>query len=195
MSLKYAHIVSFIFIIGLLSMAAVASAQSSATAQPSQIDPGDVKGAVVTLYYYDPVTGGKGAIVPLPDGQNPQEVIWDETKAAPGTYTFYKVPQGNYYVEAVHGNHTWFALVTVDQGTSTANVAIPPYNDTGFLATPSPQATPSTAPTGDPFGKCLADSNADAPGHALAGHDDSRRADRADAGSFVRGHQKKMMHI
>lgn len=150
MSLKYAHIVPFIFIVSLLSMAALANAQSSPTAEPSQINPGDVKGAVVTLYYYDPVTGGKGAIVPLPDGQNPQEVVWDETKAAPGTYTFYKVPQGNYYVEAVHGNHTWFALVTVDQGTSTANVAIPPYNDSGFIATPSPQATPSVAPTAIP---------------------------------------------
>ncbi len=91
-----------------------------------------MKGAVVTLYYFDQATGGKGAIVPLPDGQNPQEVQWDYTKAAPGTYTFYKVPQGTYYVEAVHGNHTWFAIVTVDQGTSTANVAIPPYNDSGF---------------------------------------------------------------
>jgi hypothetical protein len=138
MGLKYAHIVPFIFIIGLLIIAAVSNAQSPATPQPSQINPGDIKGAVVTLYYYDPVTGGKGAIVPLPDGQNPQEVIWDETKAAPGTYTFYKVPQGNYYVEAV------------DQGTSTANVAIPPYNDTGFLAIPSPQATPSTSPTAIP---------------------------------------------
>lgn len=150
MSPKFAHIVSFILIIGLLSMAAVATAQSSPTAQPPQINPGDVKGAVVTLYYYNPVTAGKGAIVPLPDGQNPQEVIWDETKATPGTYTFYKVPQGNYYVEAVHGNHTWFALVTVDQGTSTANVAIPPYNDSGFNTTPYPQAPPSAAPTAIP---------------------------------------------
>jgi hypothetical protein len=150
MSLKYAHFVSFIFIIGLLSLAAVANAQSSATPEPSQVNPGDIKGAIVTLYYYNPVTGGKGAIVPLPDSQNPQEVIWDSTKAAPGTYTFYRVPQGNYYVEAVHGNHTWFALVTVDQGTSTANVAIPPYNDTGFLATPSPQASPSALPTAIP---------------------------------------------
>jgi Flp pilus assembly protein CpaB len=155
MSPKYAHIVSFIFVIGLLSLVAVANAQSpptaqSATAQPSQVDLGNVRGAIVTLYYYDPLTGGKGAIVPLPGGQNPQEVIWNETMAAPGTYTFYKVPQGNYYVEAVHGNHTWFALVTVDQGTSTANVAIPSYNDSGFIATPSPQSTPSTTPPAIP---------------------------------------------
>jgi hypothetical protein len=147
MSLKIAHIVCFILIVGMLSIAAVASAQTSATPEPSQINPGDVKGAVVTLYYYDSATGGKGAMVPLPDNQNPQEVQWDYTKAAPGTYTFYKVPQGTYYVEAVHGNHTWFALVTVDQGTSTANVAIPEYNDSGFFATPSPTATSSTMPT------------------------------------------------
>ncbi|HEY3272577.1 MAG TPA: hypothetical protein VGJ92_02370 [Methanocella sp.] len=147
MSHKNAHILSIIFILFTLSLAATASAQSTVTPQPSQVDLGDVKGAVVTLYYFDQATGGKGAMVPLPDGQNPQEVQWDYTKAAPGTYTFYKVPQGTYYVEAVHGNHTWFALVTIDQGTSTANVAIPPYNDSGFLATPSPEATASPSPS------------------------------------------------
>jgi hypothetical protein len=89
-------------------------------------------------------------MVPLPDGQNPQEVQWDYTKAAPGTYTFYKVPQGTYYVEAVHGNSTWFAIVTVDQGTSTANVAIPPYDDSGFFTTPSPGATLSPLPSPSP---------------------------------------------
>ncbi|HEY3272987.1 MAG TPA: hypothetical protein VGJ92_04445 [Methanocella sp.] len=125
----------------------MAGAQSTITPQPSQVDLSDVKGAVVTLYHFDEATGGKGAMVPLPDGQNPQEVQWDYTKAAPGTYTFYKVPQGTYYVEAVHGNATYFAIVTVDQGTSTANVAIPPYNDSGFYATPSPEATLSSSPS------------------------------------------------
>jgi hypothetical protein len=144
MSHKNTCIVCILFILFTLSTAAMAGAQS---AQPSQVDLGDITGAAVTLYYYDPATGGKGAMVPLPDGQNPQEVQWDYTKAAPGTYTFYKVPQGTYYVEAVHGNHTWFALVTVDVGTSTANVAIPPYNDSGFFASPSPRATPAVTPT------------------------------------------------
>jgi len=148
MSRKNACIVSVLFILFTFSLAAVAGAQSTVTPQPSQVEPGDVKGAVVTLYYYNEATGGKGAMVPLPDGQNPQEVEWDYTKAAPGTYTFYKVPQGTYYVEAVHGNHTWFAApVVVDQGTSTANVAIPPYNDSGFFATPSPEATLSSSPS------------------------------------------------
>ena len=150
MSHKNAYIVSIIFILFTVSLAATAGARSTVTPQPSQVDLGDVKGAVVTLYYFDQATGGKGAIVPLPDGQNPQEVQWDYTKAAPGTYTFYKVPQGTYYVEAVHGNHTWFAIVTVDQGTSTANVAIPPYNDSGFFATPSPEATLSPSPSPSP---------------------------------------------
>jgi hypothetical protein len=146
LGLKNACIGCFILIVLTLSIASAVSAQTTVTAQPSQVGPGDVRGAVVTLYYYDQATGGKGDIVPLPDGQNPQEVEWDYTKAAPGTYTFYKVPQGIYYVEAVHGNHTWFAIVTVDQGTSTANVAIPPYNDSGFFATSSPTATPSAPP-------------------------------------------------
>jgi hypothetical protein len=147
MSRKNAYILSVIFILFTFSLAAVAGAQSTITPQPSQVDLSNVKGAVVTLYYFDDATGGKGAMVPLPDGQNPQPVEWDYTKAAPGTYTFYKVPQGTYYVEAVHGNHTWFAIVTVDQGTSTANVAIPPYNDSGFNATPSPEATLSPLPS------------------------------------------------
>jgi hypothetical protein len=147
MSRKNTFIFSVIFILFAFSLAAVAGAQSTVTPQPSQVDLSNVKGAVVTLYYYDEATGGKGAMVPLPDGQNPQPVEWDYTKAAPGTYTFYKVPQGTYYVEAVNGNHTWFAIVTVDQGTSTANVAIPPYNDSGFFATPSPAATLSPSPS------------------------------------------------
>jgi hypothetical protein len=146
MGIKNAYIVCILFILFTLSTTALAGAQPAASLQPSQVEPGGVTGAIVTLYYYDSATGGKGALVPLPDGQNPQEVEWDSTKAAPGTYTFYKVPQGTYYVEAVHGNHTWFAIAMVDQGTSTANVAIPPYNDSGFFATPSPPATPSTMP-------------------------------------------------
>jgi hypothetical protein len=150
MSVKNVCFVCFIFIVFTLGLAAVASAWPTQAAQPSQVDLGDINGTIVTLYYFDSATGGKGAIVPLPDDQNPQAVQWDDTKAAPGTYTFYKVPQGTYYVEAVHGDHIWFALVTVDQGTSTANVAIPPYNDSGFLATPSPLATTSATPTAFP---------------------------------------------
>lgn len=110
---------------------------------PGQVDLGDVTGAVVTLYYYDPVTDEKGSLVPVPE--NPQLVQWDYARAAPGTYVFYHVPQGTYYVEAVHDNHSWFAIVTVDQGTSTANVAIPLFNETSPAATSLPSSLPSSS--------------------------------------------------
>ena len=93
---------------------------------PVQVNLGNISGAVVTLYYYDEAAGGKGEMVNLPD--NPQYVQWDEQAAAPGTYTFTRVPEGTYYIEAVHGNNSWFAIATVSRGTTTANVAIPPGN-------------------------------------------------------------------
>jgi hypothetical protein len=119
------------------------------TPAPPQVDLGNVKGTVVTLYYYNFETGGKDGIVPLPDDQNPQEVEWDYTKSAPGTYTFYRVPFGIYYLEAVHGNNSYFAIVNVTAGTATANVAIPPNaTEWTLVATPSP--VPSPTPTAVP---------------------------------------------
>ncbi|CAJ35435.1 hypothetical protein [Methanocella arvoryzae] len=121
---------------------------------PAQVNLGNISGAVVTLYYYDEAAGGKGEMVELPD--NPQYVQWDEQAAAPGTYTFTRVPEGKYYIEAVHNNNSWFAIATVDKGTTTANVAIPPRNwtDTPTIApsataavTPLPTATPSATAT------------------------------------------------
>ena len=103
---RVAKTLLFLFVIYALLI--VQCGAQTATAQPSQVDLGDVKGTIVTLYYYNFETGGKGAIVPLPDNQNPQPVEWDYTKAAPGTFTFYKVPSGIYYIEAVHGNHSVF---------------------------------------------------------------------------------------
>ncbi len=115
----------------------------------SPVDLGNVKGTVVTLYYYDFETGGKAGIVPLPDDQNPQPVEWDYTRAAPGTYTFYKVPFGIYYLEAVHDNNSYFAIVNVTAGTATANVAIP-SNATDWTPVATPSPTPSPAPTASP---------------------------------------------
>jgi hypothetical protein len=163
MSLKNACTI-FILISLFLSCSPVASAQMAASPQPSPVDLGDIRGVVVTLYYYDPATGGKGAIVPLPGGQNPQEVEWDANKSAPGTYTFYKVPFGTYYVEAVHNGNAWFAIATVGEGTTTANVAIPLNNTVSWQpvaqvpsGTPTPpppaatdNATPSSSPSSTP---------------------------------------------
>ncbi len=113
---------------------------------PVPADLGNISGAVVTLYYYDPATGGKGGIVEMPD--NPQYVQWDEQAAAPGTYTFTRVPEGTYYIEAVHENNSWFVIATVYRGTTTANVAIPPKNWTRDPTAVPPAttiATPSTS--------------------------------------------------
>lgn len=158
MSLKNAGTALIVLALLLFYSGAVAGAQSPSP-QPSQPYYSDIKGAVVTLYYYDPVTKGKGAIVPLPEGQNPQEVQWDANISAPGTYTFYKVPFGTYYIEAVHNGHAWFAIANVGAGTTTANVAIPPNGTTDWrpvaeapsaTATPSPAATATPLPTSSP---------------------------------------------
>lgn len=147
MSHKNAFLVCALSILLTLGCVAITDARPAAASQPSQVELGNISGATVTLYYYNPETGGKGAKVPLPGNQNPQQVEWDYTKAAPGTYTFYNVPHGTYYLEAVHNNHTWFTKVIVGEGTTTANVAIPLYNDSGFFPSPSPQATASVTPT------------------------------------------------
>ena len=157
---RVAKILLFLFVIYALMI--VQCVAQTSTAQPSQVDLGNVKGTIVTLYYYNFETGGKGAIVPLPEDQNPQEVQWDYTKAAPGTFTFYKVPSGIYYIEAVHGNHSYFAIANVTAGTTTANVAIPPegtglqwqpVEDISATATPSPgpTASPSPVPSATPL--------------------------------------------
>ena len=123
----------------LITTTALAFSQTANEPAPQEIGLGNVSGAVVTLYYYDPETEAKGAIVNLPD--NPQYVQWDEQLAAPGTYTFSRVPEGTYYIEAVHDHNSWFAIATVYRGTTTANVAIPPVNWTEAV-TPTPGATP-----------------------------------------------------
>jgi hypothetical protein len=147
---RYRVVTILLFLFIIYALMIVQCGAQTPLAQPSQVELGDVKGTIVTLYYYNFETGGKGAIVPLPDGQNPQEVQWDSAKAAPGTFTFYKVPFGIYYMEAVHGNHSYFAIANVTEGTTTANVAIPPEG-TGIQWQPvgetSATATPSPVPT------------------------------------------------
>ena len=154
MQRKNAYAILVLFM--LVSAMAASVAAQTPVPSPAAPELGDVRGTIVTLYYYDFATGGKGAIVPLPDGQNPQEVQWDYTKAAPGTFVFYKVPFGVYYIEAVHGNDSFFAIANVSEGTTTANVAIPPnqselrWQQEHATQTPTPAATSSPGTTAGP---------------------------------------------
>ena len=145
-------------IVNLLNVVPALSQTASPEPTPVEVSLGNISNTVVTLYYYDAATEGKGERVDMPD--NPQYVQWDEQAAAPGTYTFTRVPEGTYYIEAVHGNNSWFAIAEVRRGTTTANVAIPPRNWTEepatvpaatVIVTPSASATPVPAtPTPPP---------------------------------------------
>lgn len=116
---------------------------ATATAGPGIVDLGNINGTTVTLYYYDEATGGKGNIVPIPD--NPQVVVSDPNIAAPGSYTFTRVPAGKYYIEANNSGNKYFAIVEVTSGTSTANIAIPTWKKVNESAVP--RATPVVSPT------------------------------------------------
>ncbi|MCD1293978.1 hypothetical protein CUJ83_03075 [Methanocella sp. CWC-04] len=127
---------------------------SASPVLPEQVRLGDITGTVVTLYYYDEETGGKGNIVPLPD--NPQVVTADPAKAAPGTYTFTRVPVGKYYIEAVNDGNVYFAIMELKegQGTGTANIAIPNWqrisgtsDDTDSVPETIPSPTSIISPT------------------------------------------------
>ncbi len=146
MSGKNVFSISIPFILVIVGLLTVTVAQPGLDPETGQVRLGDVRGTVVTLYYYDAANQGKGAIVPLPGGQNPQEVVWDANVSAPGTYTFYKVPFGTYYIEAVHDGQAWFAIATVGEGTTTANVAIPP-NGTARWQPVTPIPSPTAAPS------------------------------------------------
>jgi hypothetical protein len=118
------------------------------TAQ-QQANLSDIGNATVTLYYYDNMSGMKGAIVPMPD--NPQQVNYDPAVAAPGMYTFSHVPAGQwYYLEADHNGSKWYAIFYMEEnvGTKTANVNIPPLTPVNGTASASP--LPSTYPTPSP---------------------------------------------
>jgi len=123
------------FLLSAPAYAYPATASGTPVPDVKEVELGNVTGAIVTLYYYDPSTGGKGDIVKIPE--NPQHVQWNESVAAPGTYTFTHVPEGTHYIEAVHDNRTWFAIASLNQGTTTANVAIPPQSNWNEMTTQS----------------------------------------------------------
>jgi len=56
-----------------------------------------------------------------------------------GVYTFSQVPPGTYNVSAEKGDDAFFAIVTLDSGTATANVVLPNYTVTkASFPTPTP---------------------------------------------------------
>jgi hypothetical protein len=119
-------------------------------AAQQQANLSDTGNATVTLYYYDNVSGIKGAMVPMPD--NPQRVNNDPAAAAPGMYAFSHVPAGQwYYLEADHDGNQWYSIFYMDEnaGTKTANVHIPPLvpanASRGMTISPSPTATSTPA--------------------------------------------------
>jgi hypothetical protein len=143
----------FAAILLLMAIPLSAAAQQNDTANetlsvPPMAELGNVSNATVTMYYYDQATGEKGAIVPMPD--NPQQVSWDASKAAPGMYTFSKVPTGqSYYLEADNNGNKWFTIfyMAPGTGTHTANVHIPPFQSLNATVAPTPTATPTATPT------------------------------------------------
>ena len=75
--------------------------------------------------------------------ENPQYTVSRPEIAAIGTYTYYRVPSGQYNLTAEKadssGNvHMWFAWVDLNVGTATNNVALPDYVVPGQVATPTP---------------------------------------------------------
>lgn len=141
--------VILVVLMAILALPVLAEAQEN-NSTPPMAQLGNVSNATVTLYYYDNSTGQKGDMVPMPD--NPQQVQWDSSLAAPGMYTFSRVPAGQwYYVEADNNGHKWYAVfyMTPGTGTYTANVDIPPFrplNDSVVSITPTPTVTPTTVP-------------------------------------------------
>jgi hypothetical protein len=114
--------------------------------------------ANVTIWYWD---GRENTgIVRCPD--NPQ-LSSDGRTATIGTYTFVYVPQGDFNVTAEKDGHIYYAVISVDQGTTTANVAIPDYvfvvpvtpeptvipSAISSGATPTPTPTPTSSPGPD----------------------------------------------
>jgi len=78
--------------------------------------------------------------------ENPQYTVSRPEIAAIGTYTYYRVPSGQYNLTAEKadssGNvHMWFAWVDLNVGTATNNVALPDYVVPSVVT-----ATPTTVP-------------------------------------------------
>ncbi|MCD1293435.1 carboxypeptidase regulatory-like domain-containing protein [Methanocella sp. CWC-04] len=107
-----------------------------------------VPDAVVTLWHWNGTANN--AILKSPD--NPQ-LSNDGKTAAIGTYTYTFVPQGQYNVTAEKDGHMYFAMVDVEKGTYTANVAIPDYVyvvPAPLMPTPAATAEPSATATPEP---------------------------------------------
>jgi len=107
-----------------------------------------VPDAKVTLWVWNG-TANIG-IIDTPD--NPQ-LTNDGSTAAIGTYTFSRVPVGVYNLTAEKDGHVYFAMVYMNVGTYTANVAFPDYVFPGLIlpTTPTPTVvTPVTSPTESP---------------------------------------------
>jgi len=103
--------------------------------------------ANVTLWVWD---GSNVGVLQAPD--NPQ-LTNDGSTAAIGTFTFTYVPHGTYNLTAEKDGHVYFAMVYMDIGTYTANVAFPDYAVPAFIMpTPTPAPTPETiaSPTPSP---------------------------------------------
>jgi len=87
--------------------------------------------------------------------ENPQQTVSRPEIAAIGTYTYYRVPSGQYNLTAEKadssGNvHLWFAWVNLTVGTATNNVALPDYAGGSIVAAtppPPPAVTLAPAPT------------------------------------------------
>lgn len=145
--------VLFSLILVLLALSSLpCAAQQASVTSPHPAELGNVSNATVTLYYYDIAAQSKGAIVNMTD--NPQQVLMDPSKAAPGMYTFSHVPAGYwYYLEAENNGNKWYSIFYMPEnvGTKTANVHIPPFqaqNDTVTpTSTPSPEVTVTAIPT------------------------------------------------
>ncbi len=113
-----------------------------------------VPDAKVTLWVWNG-TANVG-IINTPD--NPQ-LTNDGSTAAIGTYTFSRVPVGVYNLTAEKDGHVYFAMVYMNVGTYTANVAFPDYVFPGLIlptptstpvVTPAPSPTESTSPSATP---------------------------------------------
>jgi hypothetical protein len=103
----------------------------------------------VTLWHW---TGDNNTNM-LMSSDNPQ-LTNDGSTATIGTYTFVYVPIGVYNLTAEKDGHVYYAIVYLEAGTYTANVAFPDYIfNRPITPTPTaepPTVTPSAAPTPTP---------------------------------------------
>ncbi|CAJ37673.1 carboxypeptidase-like regulatory domain-containing protein [Methanocella arvoryzae] len=97
--------------------------------------------AKVTLWVWN----GTDNVGVLRAPDNPQ-LTSDGRTAAIGTYTFSRVPRGTYNLTAERDGHVYYAMVYMNVGTYTANVAFPDYVYPALI-TPTPTPEPVVTPT------------------------------------------------